>query len=83
MNDVSPRRGIHGPEHERFWEVVDEALRARVTRADFLPPQVVEEREVRVYCLNRGGVPGKRYLYESGWVEAFRHDLHDGYFLAA
>ena len=83
MSDVILRRPIRDQELERFEQAVDEAVRMRLTRAEFLGPQVIEERDVLVYCLNRGGVPGKRYRYEAGWIEAFRHDLHECYFLAA
>ena len=83
MCDVIPRRPVRDEELDRFWQILDEAREKRLTRADFLPPVVAEEREVLVYCVNRGGVPGKRYRYEPRWLEDFRHDLHDCYFLAA
>jgi hypothetical protein len=82
MNAVTPRRPVRDEELGRFYERVDEARRIRVTRADFLVPQVIEERDVIVRCLH-GGVPGKRYRYEAGWLQEFEHDLRDCYFLAA
>jgi hypothetical protein len=59
------------------------ACRARLARAEFVGPQIIEETDVLVFCVNRpGGVPGKRYRYESGWLEQFVRDLQAGYFLA-
>ena len=83
MNAAIPRRPIRDEELERFWQVVDEARQARITRADFQVPVVDQGRDVLVYCFNPGGAPGKRYRYEPGWIEAFRHDLRDCLFLAA
>ena len=82
MTQIIPRRPLYGEEWEHFRQTVRTALDARLTRANFLIAQVVEERDVLVYCRNPGGVPGKRYPYEPGWLNSFRQDLQELYFLA-
>lgn len=48
----------------------------------FMRP-LIEGTDVLLYFVSpgRSGPPGKRYKHEPGWLEAFRSDLADCYFL--